>query len=65
MAKTMNQPLRVLLVEDSEPDAALVLFTLHSGGFAPEHQRVDKPEAMSAALRSGPWDVVISDYTMP
>ena len=65
MAKTMNQPLRVLLVEDSEPDAALVLFTLHSGGFAPEHQRVDKPEAMSAALLSGPWDVVISDYTMP
>ena len=61
----MSQPLRVLLVEDVEADALLVLRMLRSGGFAPEHERVDTAEAMSAALGGGPWDVVISDYTMP
>ena len=61
----MSQPLRVLLVEDAEPDAYLVLHALRAGGFAPEHQRVDTPEAMTAALGSGPWDIVISDYSMP
>jgi signal transduction histidine kinase len=29
------------------------------------YQRVDTPEAMSAALESQPWDIVLSDYTMP
>src|ERR1043166_3272359 len=61
----MSEPLRVLLVEDMETDALLVLDLLRSGGFAPEQRRVDTPEAMSAALGSGPWDIVISDYTMP
>ena len=61
----MSQPLRVLLVEDVEDDALLVLRMLRTGGFLPEHQRVDTPEAMAAALARGAWDIVISDYTMP
>ena len=61
----MSQPLRVLLVEDEETDAKLVLHMLCTGGFAPEHLRVDTPEAMSAALAGGPWDIIISDYSMP
>ncbi len=61
----MSQPLRVLLVEDVEADALLVLRALRTGGFAPEYKRADTPEAMTAALGGGPWDIVISDYTMP
>ncbi len=61
----MSQRLRVLLIEDQENDAELVLHALRSGGFEPEHQRVDTPEAMTAALAGRPWDLVISDFTMP
>ncbi len=61
----MSQPLRILLVEDAEADALLILNVLQDGGFLPEHQRVDTPEAMAAALTNQTWDIVISDYTMP
>jgi len=61
----MSRPLRVLLVEDVEDDALLVLRMLQAGNFKVEHKRVDTPEAMTAALADGPWDLVISDYQMP
>jgi signal transduction histidine kinase len=62
----MGGPLRVLLVEDSEQDARLVLRELRRGGLeVASHERVDTPEAMERALEDRRWDVVISDYTMP
>jgi PAS domain S-box-containing protein len=64
--KTGRRPLRVLLVEDSENDALLLLRELRRGGYEPEHERVQTPEAMRAALaEKGPWDVVVSDYRLP
>jgi hypothetical protein len=38
-------PLRVLIVEDSSDDALLMLHELQRGGYEPEHERVDTPEA--------------------
>jgi len=61
----MNKPLRCLLVEDSENDAALILRQLRSGGYDVSSERVDTAEAMSAALRRHPWDVILADYKMP
>lgn len=61
----MHTPLRVLLVEDSEDDALLVLRALQAGGYQPAPTRVDTPEAMRAALADGAWDLVISDFSMP
>jgi len=61
----MGTPLRVLMVEDSEDDALLVLRTLRRDGYDPLFERVDTPEAMSAALNSQRWDIIISDYSMP
>jgi PAS domain S-box-containing protein len=59
-------PLRVLIVEDSEDDALLLLRELDKGGFEPEHERVDNPEDMRGAIvEGGPWDVVLSDWRMP
>ena len=59
-------PLRVLIVEDSEDDALLLLRELRGGGYEPIHERVDTPEAMRRALEErGPWDVVLSDWRMP
>jgi two-component system, cell cycle sensor histidine kinase and response regulator CckA len=57
--------LRILLVEDDENDAALVERRLRRDGLAVELQRVDTAEAMRAALAERPWDVVLSDFTMP
>jgi len=57
--------LRVLLVEDSADDAELVTLTLREGGFEPLWKRVETKEQMSAALETGEWDLVLSDYAMP
>jgi diguanylate cyclase (GGDEF)-like protein/PAS domain S-box-containing protein len=59
------RPLRLLLVEDSEDDAQLLLRVLRKGGFLPDCKRADTPEALRAALADGRWDIVISDYSMP
>ena len=61
----MAENLRVLLVEDSEDDAALVVRALGKGGFAPSCERVDTASAMAACLARQEWDVILSDYSMP
>jgi two-component system cell cycle sensor histidine kinase/response regulator CckA len=61
----MATPLRVLLVEDSEDDAAIVVIELRRAGFAPETRRVDTRDEMVAALEDGTWDVVLCDHAMP
>jgi signal transduction histidine kinase/CheY-like chemotaxis protein len=61
----MSKPLRVLVVEDSEDDALLLLRELRRGGFEPEFERVETAEAMTSALASREWDLVTSDYSMP
>ncbi len=58
-------PLRVLLVEDSEDDAALLTLELRRGGFNPAMLRVDTPEALLGALQSDSWDIAFCDYAMP
>src|SRR6185312_3771537 len=61
----MGKPLRVLIVEDVEEDAALLLYELKRGDFDVTFERVETPEAMVAALAQQPWDIVISDYSLP
>src|SRR5829696_6936865 len=60
----MGSPLRVLLVEDSEDDATLLVRSLRRGGYDPTWERVDTAAAMEAALDGGGWDLVISDHGM-
>jgi PAS domain S-box-containing protein len=57
--------LKVLLVEDSEDDALLLLRSLRKGGYDPTWERVDTPQDMEAALDGAGWDLVISDHSMP
>jgi len=61
----MITSLRVLLVEDSENDAVLIMRELRRGGYDPTVERVDTPESFQAALAKQTWDVVIADYAMP
>ena len=58
------RPLRLLLVEDSENDAALLIEYLRQGGYQPDHLRVDSARRLSEALERE-WDLIIADYTMP
>src|SRR4051812_38396163 len=58
------RPLRVLIVEDSENDALLLVEHLRDGGYEPDFRRVDSAEALARALEAE-WDMVIADYTMP
>ncbi len=57
--------LRTLIIEDSENDALLLLRELRRGGYEPNSQRVETADAMEAALLQQPWDVIISDYSLP
>lgn len=61
----MSIPLRVLIVDDSEDDATLLLRHLRKCGWEPDHTRVENASAMAAALDNAQWDVVISDLSMP
>lgn len=62
---SMAIPFRVLIVEDSEDDAALLLRELRCGGYDPAHERVDTAAAMITALDRQTWDIVFSDHSMP
>jgi len=61
----MDKPLRVLLIEDSEDDAVLILRELRKAGYTPVSERVETESTMKSALSSQQWDVILSDYNMP
>jgi signal transduction histidine kinase len=57
-------PIRLLHLEDSELDHALVLAHLQRGGLRVRALRVETREQFGLALLE-PWDLVISDYHLP
>lgn len=61
----MKRALRVLIIDDSENDALLLLRSLSNGGFDPEWERVDNAVNMRQAISQEKWDVAISDCHMP
>jgi two-component system, cell cycle sensor histidine kinase and response regulator CckA len=64
-ARVETVPLRVLIVEDSEEDADLIVLELKRGGFEPIYRRVDNADEMAKALGDREWDLVLSDFSMP
>ena len=61
----MNQPLRVLIVEDTKSDIVLLLLALREGGFEVTYETVATQAAMRAALQHRQWDLITSDHGMP
>jgi signal transduction histidine kinase len=57
--------IRVLMVEDSADDAELIIREIERGGYRVVSERVDTREGLLAALDRCPWDIVLSDYSMP
>ena len=61
----MGKPLRVLIVEDSENDALLLLRELRRSGYDPIYERVYTPGGLNTALEKKAWEIIISDFVMP
>jgi signal transduction histidine kinase len=59
-----ERPLRLLHIEDSEPDHELLAMQLRRGGVQGEVVRVETRAEFERALQ-GQWDVVLSDYNLP
>lgn len=62
---TAKKPLRVLVIEDSEIDAMLLVEQLREGGYDPTSRRVDNAEDLADALETQTWDIIFSDHNMP
>jgi two-component system cell cycle sensor histidine kinase/response regulator CckA len=60
-----SESLRLVLVEDSEDDAHLILHQLRRGGYFVTARRVDTALALASVLAEGEWDLVISDHNLP
>ncbi|MBW1868528.1 MAG: response regulator [Deltaproteobacteria bacterium] len=61
----MGKPIRLLIVEDVEDDALLLVREIRTGGFEPVFKRVDSEKDLAEALKAETWDIIISDYAMP
>jgi two-component system, cell cycle sensor histidine kinase and response regulator CckA len=64
-AQQARPPLSVLLIEDSEDDAIIILRELKQAGYDVTFERVDSQDTLRASLAARPWDLVISDFSMP
>ncbi|HEY2647342.1 MAG TPA: response regulator, partial [Candidatus Acidoferrales bacterium] len=61
----MGIALRVLMIEDSEDDAALIIRELRRGNYDVYQERVDDPRALELAYEKQNWDLILSDFSMP
>jgi signal transduction histidine kinase len=63
----MSRPehaVRLLHIEDSEPDHALAMAHVQRAGLVVDAVRIETREQFSAALAE-PWDMILSDYNLP
>ena len=61
----MKKILRLLLVEDSESDAALIALKLERAGYEVQRRRVEDLAGLHDALAQQRWDIIICDYMLP
>jgi len=64
MSKLKAKPIQVLLLEDRETDAELLIHELRRAGFDPQWKRVETEPDFLAEIKKLP-DVILSDYSMP
>src|SRR5579864_5440247 len=61
----MKEPCRILLLEDNQYDGKLIHHALNAEGLVRELVRVETRAEYSAALSHSPYDLILSDYTLP
>ncbi len=57
--------LRLLIIEDSEIDAQLMVHHVREFGYATVWDRVDDLVALQVALSREAWDIALCDFTLP
>lgn len=57
--------LRILLVEDSIDDAALIIRQFERDAYSIDCMRVEEELPLRSALRAQPWDLIIADHALP
>jgi diguanylate cyclase (GGDEF)-like protein len=55
--------MRLLLIDESAEEAALVVRALEHGGYDVVSERVESAAALTLALAGHAWDIVVADYT--
>lgn len=61
----MPTALRVLIVEDSESDAGLIIRDLQRAGYVPIYEKVQTAAEMKLALEREDWAIIIAEYSTP
>ncbi len=62
---TTPEPLRILVIEDLEPDFLLLTRHLATQGLRATWRRAAGRDELIAALADGAWDIALSDYNVP
>src|ERR1700690_535390 len=61
----MQEPLRILSIEDDPKDAQLIQDLLETEGIVCEVTRVDAEAALQASFEQGGVDLILADYALP
>ncbi|MEO8356215.1 MAG: HD domain-containing phosphohydrolase [Chloroflexota bacterium] len=61
----VKKHLRILLIEDSDNDAQLLLRELRHLSYVVEYERVESADEVQSALTNKAWDLIICDYSLP
>jgi PAS domain S-box-containing protein len=63
--KHMQQPVKLVVVEDMPMEAEIAIRQLESGGFTCNWKRVESEAALRNALAEARPDLILSDFTLP
>lgn len=65
MREKTDKALDVLVIEDSEDDAELMVHALRRGGFTFDWLRIATERDLEDALAARTWDIALCDYNLP
>ena len=61
----MNEPIRIVLLEDVNTDAELIIRALRQDGLSVDVRHAQSRDIFESMLRDGAMDVILSDYSLP
>lgn len=65
MSTIKTKKIRILIIEDSVQDTALMVGELQYNDYEVFYERIDSENSMKKALSKSLWDIIISDHNLP